>query len=495
MKKPLVFALFISITLASTAQGVLSLQQCREMALQNNRQLKISKMTASIAENIHKSAKTKYLPRITGMAGYEHLTREVSLLNDQQKSKLSNFGTNSVGKVGGQIGESIAGLVQQGLISPEAAQQLGSVLGKMTAPIAQAGDNIGQSIRDAFRSNTKNIYAGSIMLTQPIYMGGAIKAANDIATIGEDVARNDIALKQQTVIYAVDNAYWLAVSLKKKKLLAKKFRDLAKQLSSNVQKMYQEGVATKADGLKVDVSVNTAELKIAEIENGISLAKMALCELCGLSLNGDLQLADEGTDELSAVESVIYNPNDTAFDVRPEVRLLQNTIDISRQNTKLIQALYRPHVALTGGYTVSNPNMFNGFQQKFSDVWNIGIVVHVPIWSWGESKYRVRASQAATTIAQMELSDVRNKIQLEVEQYRFRLKTANERLATAHKNMVAAEENLRTADIGFKEGVMTVTDVMIAQTAWMTAKTAIVDAEIAVRTAQVGLKKATGTLN
>ena len=139
--------------------------------------------------------------------------------------------------------------------------------------------------------------------------------------------------------------------------------------------------------------------------------------------------------------------------------------------------------------------MFNGFQQKFSDVWNIGIVVHVPIWSWGESKYRVRASQAATTIAQMELSDVRNKIQLEVEQYRFRLKTANERLATAHKNRVAAEENLRTADIGFKEGVMTVTDVMIAQTAWMTAKTAIVDAEIAVRTAQVGLKKATGTLN
>ena len=139
--------------------------------------------------------------------------------------------------------------------------------------------------------------------------------------------------------------------------------------------------------------------------------------------------------------------------------------------------------------------MFNGFQQKFSDVWNIGIVVHVPIWSWGESKYRVRASQTATTIAQMELSDVRNKIQLEVEQYRFRLKTANERLATAHKNMVAAEENLRTADIGFKEGVMTVTDVMIAQTAWMTAKTAIVDAEIAVRTAQVGLKKATGTLN
>ena len=52
------------------AQGVLSLTQCRELALRNNRQLKISKMTADVAENAHKAAKTKYLPRVDGLAGY-----------------------------------------------------------------------------------------------------------------------------------------------------------------------------------------------------------------------------------------------------------------------------------------------------------------------------------------------------------------------------------------------------------------------------------------
>ncbi|RGL04054.1 TolC family protein [Prevotella disiens] len=476
------------------AQNTLSLERCRELALQNNKQLAISRISVEIAENAHKAAKTKYLPRVMGMAGYEHLSREMSLLNDKQKETLTNLGSTTVGKMGAQIGQNLSFLQQQGIISAEAMKRLSEVLGNIGAPLSQVGNNIGETIKNELRTNTKNMYAAGIMVTQPIYMGGAIKAANDLAAIGEQVAQNDIALKQQTVLFAVDNAYWLIVSLKKKERLATQYRDLIAKLNDNVNKMYESGVATKADGLKVSVAVNTANLTIAEIKNGISLAKMALCQLCGLSIENEISLKDENTDELTALSPTQYNHVDTAYNARPEVRLLQNTVDITRQNTKLIQALYRPHLALTAGYTITNPNTFNGFEQKFRDLWSVGLVLHVPIWNWGEGKYRTRAAQGVTRMAEMELSDVRNKIRLEVEQNNFRLKNANERLLTANKNMKSAEENLRVANLGFKEGVMTVTDVMQAQTAWLTAKTAIIDAEIAVRTAHVGLKKAIGAL-
>ncbi len=494
MKKSIICTVLIGMATAVSAQSTFTLQRCRDMALENNRQLKISKLTTSIAEDVHKVAKTKYLPRLTALAGYEHLSREISLLSDEQKNTLSNLGTNSVGKISGEIGKNIAQWAQQGLISPQTAQDLGKALGNITTPLAQAGNNIGEALRQDLRTNSKNIYAGGVMLMQPIYMGGAIKAANDMAAIGEEMARNDIALKQQTVLYAVDNAYWLIVSLKKKERLAMQYCDLAKHLSGDVSKMYREGVATKADRLKVEVAVNTVELQIAELQNGIALAKMALCELCGLDLNTNPRLADEDSDELSAVETVNYNAADTTYNARPEVRLLQNSVELQRQNTKLIRSLFLPHVVLTAGYNLSNPNSFNGFEQKFADMWNVGIIVHVPLWNWGEGKYKVRAAKTATTLAEMELSDVRNKIRLETEQNRFRLDNANERLATAHKNMASANENLRTADIGFREGVMTVTDVMAAQTAWLAARTAVLDAEIAVRTAQVGLRKALGKI-
>lgn len=48
--------------------------------------------------------------------------------------------------------------------------------------------------------------------------------------------------------------------------------------------MITEGVATKADGLSVKVKVNEAEMKLTQIDNGLSLSKMVLCQLCGLPL-------------------------------------------------------------------------------------------------------------------------------------------------------------------------------------------------------------------
>lgn len=494
-------AVLLGSSLCVQAQEVYSLQKCRELALQNNRQLKISNMTVDVAENTRKAAKTKYLPRVDALAGYQHFSREISLLSDDQKNTLSNLGTNTFGQLGGQIGQNLSSLAQQGVLSPQVAQQLGQLLSNVSTPLTQAGNNIGQSINDAFRSNTKNVYAGGIVVNQPIYMGGAIKAANDMAAIGEQVAQNNISLKRQLVLYGVDNAYWLAISLKKKEALAIRYRDLAQKLNEDVKKMIREGVATRADGLKVEVAVNTADMQIARIQSGVSLAKMALCELCGLDLNGDIQLSDEGDADLPPTPStqfdnyIIPASDSTRLnETRPELRLLQNAVDMSKQNTKLLRSLYLPHILLTAGYSVSNPNLFNGFQKRFTDLWNIGVTVQVPVWTWGENKYKIRASRTATSIAQLEMDDVRKKIDLEIEQNRLRLKDANKQLATSHKNMAAAEENLRCANVGFKEGVMTVTEVMAAQTAWQTSRMAIIDAEISVKLAQAGLQKALGGL-
>ena len=62
-------------------------------------------MTVEVAENTRKAAKTKYLPRVDALAGYQHFSREISLLSDDQKNTFSNLGTNTFGQLGGQIGQ------------------------------------------------------------------------------------------------------------------------------------------------------------------------------------------------------------------------------------------------------------------------------------------------------------------------------------------------------------------------------------------------------
>lgn len=482
------------------AQNVLSLDSCRAMALRNNKQINASRLKKDVAYNLRKSARTKYLPKVDAIGGYEWFNREISLLNSSQKNMFSNIGSTITSGVSSGANDMIGQLVSQGVISPEEAQKIGGFLTDKMAPIQEKGNALGQGVVDAFRTDTRNIWAGSIMLRQPIYMGGAITAANKMADISEKLAENDLDLQTQKTLYSIDQAYWMIVSLKQKEKLATSYRDLVKKLNEDVHKMITQGVATRADGLKVDVKVNEADMQITQVEDGLALAKMLLCQLCGIPMNQEISLADEEKETLAfsgiSVDSEQQKiaASDSAMNTRPELRMLQNAVDISKQATNLVRAAYLPHIALTGGYMISNPNVWNGFQRNFTGVWNVGVLVQVPVWNWGDGAYKVRAAKATANIAQMNLDDTREKIHLQITQSQFKVKEAQKKLNMALKNIASAEENLRCANLGFKEGVMEVTDVMAAQTAWQQAQSQKIDAEIDVKLTQVGLNKALGIL-
>ena len=86
--------------------------------------------------------------------------------------------------------------------------------------------------------------------------------------------------------------------------------------------MITEGVATKADGLSVKVKVNEAEMKLTQVDNGLSLSKMVLCQLCGLPLNDEIRLADEDVESLTLPEYHVGDNVATALANREELRSL-----------------------------------------------------------------------------------------------------------------------------------------------------------------------------
>ena len=482
-------------TLTAGAQQVLSLDECRQLALQNNKQLGVTRVKQEMALNLRKAARTNYLPKVDVIGGYEFFSREISILNKDQKNTFANLGTTAMTGVGEHLSSTLTSLVQQGLIKPEMAQQLGALMGQMGQPIAQLGNQIGEKINDAFKTDSRNMFAASVMLRQPIYMGGAITAANRMAEINQELAANEEQGMVQNTLKSIDDIYWTVVSLKQKQKLANSYRDLVQKLDDDVHKMISEGVATRATGLKVDVSVNEADMQVTQVEDGVALAKMLLCQLCGLPVDTDIVLADEGKDVLPMTDDVVDDGNEAAYANRNELKMLENAVQMSEQATKLVRAAFLPQVALTGGYMLSNPNLYNGFERKFAGVWNVGVLLRVPVWNWFEGQYKVRASRAATTIAAMELDDAREKIGLQLEQCRFKMKEAQKRLAMATKNLSSADENLRCANVGFREGVIEATDVMAAQTAWQQAQTQKIDAEVEVKLAQVALKQAMGKLD
>ena len=482
----------------SAAQQLLSLDSCRAMALRNNKELGMSRVKQEVAANLRKSARTKYLPHVSALGGYEWTSREISLLNDEQKETLSNLGTSLSTGIQGKIGQAmqqIPASVQQllGAMGID-LQAIGGNLGTALGGLGTSINGVGQGIVDAFHTDTRNMFAGAVMVTQPVFMGGAIIAMNKMADIGEDMAANATEQKRQVTLYNIDKAYWQVVSLRHKQKLAQGYLDLVKKLDGDVQKMIHEGVATRSEGLSVSVKVNEAEMMLTKVDDGLVLSKMLLCQLCGLPISEQIVLTDEEREDLSAPELAPQMELEQALANRPELKQLQNMVDMSKQLTNILKAGNLPQVALTGGYMVTNPNLFNGFQRKFGGMWNVGVLVRIPVWNWGDVAYKVRASKGATTIARLQMDEAREKITLQVNQSNFQVREANRTLEMSKANIRKAEENLRTANLGFSEGVISSTTVMEAQTAWLQAQSQKIDAEIEVKLSQVNLQKALGVL-
>ena len=477
MARVLPLCLLLLLPLTMMGQQVLSLDSCRTMALRNNKQMSIARTKQDIAANTRKSARTQYLPKVNAVGGYVWTSKEMSILDDVKKTALNNLGTTTA-----------AGLSS----SLSALEAMGISID--LSPVAGVLNKVGSGLVDALRTDTRNMFAGAVTVTQPVFMGGAIVAMNKMADISEDMAANSLEMQRQNTLYNIDQAYWQVVSLRHKQKLAESYLEVVKKLDVDVQKMIDEGVATRSDGLNVKVKVNDAEMTLTKVNDGVVLSKMLLCQLCGLPVDADITLVDE---EKDALETNNYLPQidmEMVAATRPELRLLQNTIDLSKQQTNILKAGNLPTLAVTGGYAVTNPNTLNGFQKKFAGLWNVGVVLRIPIWNWGDVKYKVRASKGSTTMARLEMEEAREKIELQVNQNSFKVNEATKKLAMAKANIAHAEENLRTANLGFAEGVITTTTVLEAQTAWLKAQSEKIDAEIDLKLSQVELQKALGTL-
>lgn len=454
----------------SEAQHMLCLDSCRALALRNNKQLGVAKVRQDVAKNLKKSARTKYLPKVNAVGGYLYTSREISILNGEQKQSLSGMGTT----VGAMLGQ--AGI------------ELPSVTGAL--------NTVGQHIVDAFHTDTRNMFAGAVMLSQPVYMGGAIRALNRMAEINDEMAANSTVTQQQATLYATDQAYWTVVSLEHKRRLAESYLSLVRQLDSDVQKMIREGVATRSEGLSVSVKLNEAEMTVMKVDNGLALSKMLLCQICGLPADDSITLADGAADSIAGIDlAEVCADKEEMLRNRPELKTLRNMVELNRQNVSLIKAGNLPKVMLMGGYAASNPNVFDGYHRSLAGVWNVGVLVSIPVWNWGDVAYKARAAKGVAAIASLELSEAQEKMELQLTQSSHKLQEARKRLETAGAGVKRADENLRCANLGFREGVISSTTVMEAQTAWMEAQSQKIDAEIDVRLSQVDLRKALGVLN
>ena len=221
---------------------------------------------------------------------------------------------------------------------------------------------------------------------------------------------------------------------------------------------------------------------------------MLLCQSCGLPLNSEISLEDENLEDVAIP---VYNNEYTEEDImnnRPELQSLDLATKIYDKKVKIARSDFLPTVAVMGNYIVTNPSMFNGFENEFHGFFNVGVVAKVPLFHFGEGYYKVRKAKSEAMIMKLQLDDTKDLVMLQVSQYEKQIKEAESRLKMTTEKMSDAEENLRMATVGFNEGVVPSSTLNAAQTSWMQAHSEFIDAKIDVIMANTYLNKAVGKL-
>lgn len=485
--------LLLSCTLADAQSRTLSLTECQDMAVARSKELDQARIQTEMADYDRKIALAHYFPKVTAAGTYMYNSRDVNLVSEDQSARLKSAGTTLDEAIWGALRDQLGNLENPTVqaIALDLLDQLQASPNRID--IATPINAIGAEIDGCLHPDLHNVWAGSIVVEQPLFAGGKIIYSNQMAKLAEQLAQSRYDMAEADLLLEVDQAYWQIVSIASKKKLAQSYADLLHHLEGDVSCAIEAGISTPSDALQVRVKANEADMMLLKATNGLTLAKMLLCQRIGLPVDCDITLLDEVLEAVPEPALPAAKSMDEIFGDRPETRSLELAVQIYDRKAKVARADGLPTVAVMGAYTLNNPNVYNGFQKNWQGGnLTAGVVVKIPIFHAGAGLYQYKKAQTEARLYQDQLDNARELIRLQVAQQWKLLSEAQEKQRLARANLESAEENLRMATVGHEAGVVPTNTALAAHTAWLSARTDCIDADIELQMTVATLQKAEG---
>ena len=450
MKKKLTFITLVLCALITNAQELLTLDQCRQLALDNNKRMAAANKQTQAAHYTMQSYKGNFFPNFTASG-----------------TGLYSTANGTFSLPGGNLPT----------LMPDANGQ----------PIPNGGFAYFPGIDLNYKVRT--VWMGGVQVEQPIFMGGKILAAYKMATLGKQMAQLNENLTATEVILETDQAYALMVKAQEMNKVAESYHAVLQELMKNVQSAYKHGLKSKNDVLKVQVKLNESELAIRKAENALRLANMNLCHLIGKPLIETLQISDDFPVIEQALQTQV---NDIT--ARPEYSLLNKQVDMAKQQVKLSRSELLPQVGIRGSYDYVHGLKIN--EQRLFDNGGFSVMLNVtvPLFHFGERINKVRASKAQLEQVRMEQADLHEKMYLELTQAANNLDEAKLQTALADRSLEQADENRLISKGEYDAGLEPLSDHLEAQALWQQAYETKVDAHFQLYLSYVKYLKAAGKL-
>ncbi len=303
---------------------------------------------------------------------------------------------------------------------------------------------------------------------QPLYLGGQIRKGVALSKVGVEVNELQLQLTEEQVELETERFYWNLISLKEKQQTLSEYETLINALKKDVQAAYDAGLVNKSDVLKVDLELNNVASNKLQLENGIQLAKMAMAQHIGVQYTESFEVSD------SAIEvqdpSLYFRDHKESLVIRKEYTMLNKAVDAEELQRKIEFGKLQPSLSL--GLTGMYHNI--GEQDNYLGVGFVAL--SVPITDWWSGSHKLSESKIKTEIAETNLADKSELLQLEMQQKFNNLTQSYYQVEVAKTSVQQANENARIEKDNFDSGIISTSDLLEAQLLAQQAKDQLTEA-------------------
>ena len=442
----------------------LSIEECRQMALEHNKDKESARLSTEAAQYTKKSVWAQFFPSfsLAAFGLYDTGTANLSFPTDGLTQTLSSVVTSGV---------------QNGALSVQQAQWLSGL-----------GSSVPKNL-DVAECKVDWVYAAALTLKQPLYMGGKIRASYRMADLAVLMNRQGERLAETQVIQGTDEAYAGVVKAEELVQVAGKYGDLLAALHSDVESAVRHGLALDNDLMKVEVKQNEVALQLRRAENAVRLAKMNLCHHIGKPLSSDVEVSGEYP---AVADASTLQTDDVS--ARPEYAVLEHSAELAKQQEKVARSDMRPQLALLAKYGYTHGGKVNG--DALVDGWNFGggVTLSVPLYHFGERTNKVKAARTKWQQACLEKDNKEEMMLLEVAQAANSLDEARLEVELSEKSLTQAESSMKLSGQRYKAGTEKLSDYLEAQASWQKAYETKVNAHFQLYLSSVNYLRSAGHL-
>lgn len=411
---------------SASAQEVLTLDQCRELALQHNVAIRNSRLQSEAAKQVRRDAFTKYFPQInvTGMA----FKTNKDALNIKKSGELPI--------------PPIPGLLPQG----------GALPYSFEFGLIRKGFSVGASA------------------VQPVFMGGEIVNGNKLAEVGEAVAELQSRQSADQVRLTVEQYYWQLATLKAKRQTVDDVIALLDTLEYQVGVAVKAGVVLRNDLLEVQLRQNEMKTARMELDNGISIISIMLAQYIGkgiepIDIDSDIAYGTEP----AKPDEYFTNPSDALY-ATTDYQLLHQAVRAADLEKRLEVGKNLPKLGIGAMYS------YNGLDGDHHGFGAIFAAVVIPISDWWGGAHAIKQSKLKLQMAQNQLTDDSELLQVKMMNAWNDMNTSFDKIDIARLSITQATENLRINENCYKAGTVTINDLLKAQALYRQSHDQFVDA-------------------